>query len=382
VSGKHSNNGPHLAGAGLTIEALPSRPALDEKSFHRTIALERKRSERSRNPFLLILLQMGHHADFNETQKTLDKILTILCRSTRETDTVGWYESNQVVGVIFTEIGLEASSSTSEVLIGRVEELLRGSLESERCDRVSFSVHIFPEGSGDDDRTQTGNQVLYPDIATRHSAQRPLRAVKRCMDIVGSLTALVFLSPVFLIIAIAIKASSKGPVFYRQCRSGQFGVPFPLLKFRSMYDNSTSNPHKEYVRRLIAGVADKNPTNGNGRGVYKLTRDKRITGVGALLRRTSLDELPQLINVLKGEMSLVGPRPPVDYEVEKYQLWHRQRMMEARPGITGLWQVSGRNRIKFDEMVRLDLRYARFWSLWLDLKILLRTPRAVIEGAH
>ena len=123
------------------------------------------------------------------------------------------------------------------------------------------------------------------------------------------------------------------------------------------------------------------PATGNGEGVYKLASDKRITPIGRFLRKTSLDELPQFINVLRGEMSLVGPRPPIPYEVAAYQTWHRRRVLEVKPGITGLWQVTGRSRVRFDEMVRLDLRYAT-WSPWLDLKILLRTPRAVIKGAY
>ena len=138
--------------------------------------------------------------------------------------------------------------------------------------------------------------------------------------------------------------------------------------------------HKEYVTGLIAGQADRKPTNGNGDGAYKLTQDPRVTPVGAFLRRTSLDELPQFWNVLKGEMSLVGPRPPLAYEVEAYDTWHRSRVLEAKPGITGLWQVNGRSRVKFDEMVRMDLQYARTWSPWLDLKIIMRTPRAMFEG--
>ena len=119
-------------------------------------------------------------------------------------------------------------------------------------------------------------------------------------------------------------------------------------------------------------------------GVFKLTKDPRITRVGAFLRRTSLDELPQLINVLRGQMSLVGPRPPLPYEVETYDLWHRRRLLEAKPGITGLWQVSGRSRVTFDDMVRLDLHYARTWTPWEDIKILVRTPVAVVfgDGAH
>jgi lipopolysaccharide/colanic/teichoic acid biosynthesis glycosyltransferase len=173
-------------------------------------------------------------------------------------------------------------------------------------------------------------------------------------------------------------------VFFRQRRIGQHGRPFVFLKFRSMYVGNNAGIHKQYVQQLIAGKAERQASNASGQGVFKLTKDPRITRVGAFLRRTSLDELPQFINVLKGQMSLVGPRPPVPYEVEAYDLWHRARLLEAKPGITGLWQVSGRSRVTFDEMVRLDLRYARSWTPWMDLQILLRTPAAVLlgEGAH
>jgi lipopolysaccharide/colanic/teichoic acid biosynthesis glycosyltransferase len=147
-----------------------------------------------------------------------------------------------------------------------------------------------------------------------------------------------------------------------------------------MYVDNDAGVHRKYVTQLIAGQAQRNPSNGNGDGVYKLTNDARITRVGSFLRRSSLDELPQFLNVLKGEMSLVGPRPPIPYELAAYQIWHRRRVLEVKPGITGLWQVNGRSRIKFDEMVRLDLRYAETWSPWLDIEILLRTPRAVLEG--
>ena len=147
-----------------------------------------------------------------------------------------------------------------------------------------------------------------------------------------------------------------------------------------MRPDNDHSVHKEYVTRLIAGEIEHKSSNGNGNGVYKLTNDKRITRVGKFLRRTSLDELPQLINVLKGDMSLVGPRPAIPYELAAYQTWHRRRVLEVKPGITGLWQVSGRSSVKFDEMVRLDLRYATSWSPWLDFMILMRTPRAVIVG--
>jgi lipopolysaccharide/colanic/teichoic acid biosynthesis glycosyltransferase len=139
--------------------------------------------------------------------------------------------------------------------------------------------------------------------------------------------------------------------------------------------------HQEYVRRFIAGEANPAGAGDNQNAVYKIQNDPRITCLGKFLRKTSLDELPQFINVLKGEMSLVGPRPPIPYELETYQIWHRRRLLEAKPGITGLWQVNGRSRLKFDDMVRLDLQYAKTWSLWLDIKILLQTPRAVLFGA-
>jgi lipopolysaccharide/colanic/teichoic acid biosynthesis glycosyltransferase len=200
------------------------------------------------------------------------------------------------------------------------------------------------------------------------------------MDIVGSVLALSLFAPVCLAIALAIRLTSKGPAFFLQKRIGQHGEQFVFLKFRTMHVNNDPRVHQEYIRQLIAGSAQRHPGKGNGKGVYKLTKDSRITRVGRFLRRTSLDELPQLFNVLRGEMSLVGPRPAIAYEVEAYDPWHRQRIVEAKPGITGLWQVTGRSRVNFDEMVRMDLQYARTWSPWMDLKILMRTPIAVFFG--
>jgi lipopolysaccharide/colanic/teichoic acid biosynthesis glycosyltransferase len=166
--------------------------------------------------------------------------------------------------------------------------------------------------------------------------------MKRAMDITGSLIALVLLSPLLLVLALTIKWTSKGPVFFRQKRVGQYGVPFVFLKFRSMHINNDASVHKQYVEKLIAGNAHKLSV-GSGNGVYKLTKDSRVTRVGGFLRRTSLDELPQFINVLKGEMSLVGPRPLISYEAEAYDIEQRRRLLEAKPGISGLWQVNGRS---------------------------------------
>jgi lipopolysaccharide/colanic/teichoic acid biosynthesis glycosyltransferase len=175
-----------------------------------------------------------------------------------------------------------------------------------------------------------------------------------------------------------VKLGSKGPIFFKQERLGHLGKPFTFLKFRSMYVNNDHKIHQTFIKRVIKGEHDGR-SEGGSKAVYKMTNDPRITRVGRFIRRTSLDELPQFINVLKGEMSLVGPRPPIAYECEVYDIWHRRRVLEVKPGITGLWQVKGRSRVRFDEMVRLDLQYARNWSLWLDIKILLQTPRALFS---
>lgn len=363
-------------------EPVAVRSVLSEDAFHRMISLERKRTERSHKPFLLMLLDMGDEISANNGGGSLGKILTVLALATRETDVVGWYKDGIVVGAMFTEIDLEEKKHILNTVQGRVRRALEDNLDLEHIKQISVSFHWFPEEWQKVTSRRPNAPVLYPDLAERDQARKLSRLLKRAMDICGSLLALVVGSPAFLVIALAVKLTSKGPVFFRQQRVGQYGIPFPLLKFRSMNANNNCSLHKEYVLQLIAGVAEKKPCNGNGQGIYKLTSDPRITSVGAFLRRTSLDELPQFVNVLKGEMSLVGPRPPIDYEVNKYDLWHRRRVMEAKPGITGLWQVNGRNRLGFNEMVRLDLMYARSWSPWLDLKILLRTPRAVVAGAR
>jgi len=203
--------------------------------------------------------------------------------------------------------------------------------------------------------------------------------LKRSFDIIVSLTALLLLSPVFLLIALAIRIESKGPIFYISKRAGRGYRIFDFYKYRTMFAGADLRIQEfSHLNQYAEGPAPLSPS------FFKINNDPRVTRVGAFLRNSSLDELPQFINVLRGEMSLVGPRPPVPYEVEAYDIWHRRRLLEARPGITGLWQVSGRSRVTFDDMVRLDLHYARTWSPWMDIKILLRTPAAVVlgEGAH
>ncbi|MCX7806069.1 MAG: sugar transferase, partial [Planctomycetota bacterium] len=212
-----------------------------------------------------------------------------------------------------------------------------------------------------------------PLLGTRGSRIVGLNfVVKRLFDIVVSLLLLMLLAPIMLAIAAAIRLTGPGPVFFRQERVGYRGRRFQLLKFRSMRQEARPDDHREYVKEYIAGRA--RPSDD---GQFKLTGDPRVTPVGRFIRRFSLDELPQLFNVLKGDMSLIGPRPPVPYEVEAYDPRHLRRL-DVLPGISGLWQVSGRNRLTFEEMVRLDLYYMENWSLGLDLRIFFKTIPAVL----
>jgi len=266
-------------------------------------------------------------------------------------------------------------------ILSRITKTLHDGLTSDQFNQVSISLHFFPDDWNHDHPGRPSNPALYPDLLSEDRGKRPLLIMKRTIDVIGSALVMLLMAPIFLAIAMAVKLSSKGPVLYRQQRVGRHGKPFTFLKFRSMYANNDSNVHKEYVTKLIAGEAERVTSDRKGEGIYKLAGDKRITPLGKFLRRTSLDELPQLINVLCGDMSLVGPRPPIPYELAAYQTWHRRRLLEVKPGITGLWQVTGRSIVGFDEMVRLDLRYATSWTPWLDLEILLRTPAAVIKGS-
>lgn len=308
----------------------------------------------------------------------MEPILRSLARSIRVTDIIGWYRETSVLGVIFTEIGSTDGSAVTEALLKKITKALSESLSIEQINEIRLSFHIFPESSDAGLPGGSSDASLYPEWSGK-DAKDAWRAIKRAMDVAGSVTGLVLLSPLWIAIAATIKLTSPGSVLFRQERIGEHGRRFVFLKFRSMYAKNDPEIHRDYVRRLIAG--DPGTLQSNGAApIYKLTNDPRVTPIGRILRRTSLDELPQLLNVLRGEMSLVGPRPPLPYEFDSYDIWHRQRVQTVKPGITGMWQVEGRSRVKFDEMVRLDLKYARSWSPWLDIKILLRTPRAVFSG--
>jgi len=378
-SRRPTNGDASPAAVARRITSNGSRQVLDDQSFHKMIALERKRSERSHKSFLLMLLDAGDQLPSQPNGEALGKILAALALATRETDVTGWYQNNAIVGVMFTEIASEDRHSIVGTLLTRISVALKSSLSLDLFNQVSISFHLFPEEFNRDMPQCPSDPTLYPDILHRDKTKKLFSIMKRLMDIAGSAAALTLFSPILVLIAVLIKLSSRGPVILKQKRLGQFGRTFTLLKFRTMYANSDPQIHREFMQRVITGNYDG--TVEKGKPVYtKMTDDPRVTRIGRLLRRTSMDELPQFFNVLKGDMSLVGPRPPLAYEYVNYDIWHRRRVVEGKPGITGLWQVSGRSRLPFDEMVRLDIQYEQAWSFWLDLQILMQTPRAILLG--
>jgi lipopolysaccharide/colanic/teichoic acid biosynthesis glycosyltransferase len=224
-----------------------------------------------------------------------------------------------------------------------------------------------------DDGTGTGDDGrVGAEPAARADRRRWSVVVKRAIDVVLASVGLIVATPLLALAAVAIRVESRGPAIFRQERLGLGGRPFTVYKLRTMVDGNDDSAHRAYVADLLKGEGETHD------GLYKLTRDPRLTRVGTFLRRTSVDEIPQLLNVIRGEMSIVGPRPPLPSEAELYDARDWGRLTQA-PGITGLWQVSGRCELTYREMIELDLQYIKSWSVWLDLRILLRTPRAILS---
>ena len=353
---------------------------LPEDLFKSLLWVERKRTERSGRRFVLLLLDTGNLLKAAKA-RVMPNLLSAISQATRDTDLKGWYEDGSIVGVIFTEVGNAEDKSVVHSLSSKLTDALYGALSVADVNEMRFSFHIFPEDWNCDRSEHPVTTTLRTELAGEINRKKTSLLAKRLIDIVGSIIGLTLCLPVIALIALAVKLTSSGPALFRQVRLGQNGRKFTFLKFRSMYVDSDHKLHEDYVRRFIMGVPGTAQSAGNQQTLYKLTADPRITPLGRFLRNTSLDELPQFLNVLLGDMSLVGPRPPVIYEFDRYDLWHKERLLAVKPGITGLWQVDARSKVKFDEMVRLDIRYARSWSLWLDVKILFQTPRAVLTGS-
>jgi lipopolysaccharide/colanic/teichoic acid biosynthesis glycosyltransferase len=345
---------------------------LHESAFAQMIRLERRRVERSGRQFILVLFR-GDCLCQTDGNSAITEIAAAITSGTRETDLLGWYEPS-TLGLLMTEIG-SVDRTTIDLVANKLSAHMHQAVGAETCAKLDIIIRIFPEDieilSGGE-----GMPVFYPDLQVRHERKRWLRRAKRLIDIVGSLLAFLLFLPAFLLIGLLVKLTSAGPILFCQKRVGQYGKEFTFYKFRTMYADNDSQIHREFVEMLIAGRGEA----VQGKKVYKLTNDPRITPLGRILRKLSLDELPQFANVLMNQMSLVGPRPPIPYEYERYKTWHKRRVLELKPGLTGLWQVKGRSRTTFDQMVRMDLTYSKKESIWVDLKIILQTPAAMLFG--
>jgi lipopolysaccharide/colanic/teichoic acid biosynthesis glycosyltransferase len=336
-----------------------------EELFKVVLKNERKRAGRCNQPFvLLIVMVAGQPAPGSSFiwKPVIETLGTLI----RETDVTGWIAWRAAIGVILTEVRTLDAAARRE-LEARISRELLTKLDAETAGKFSVRLHVCSE------QERPEEEGFWLDEPQRTTYD----AVKRAVDVIGSLTLLILLSPLFFLLSTLVKLGSRGPVFFGQVRIGQMMKPFTMLKFRTTHVGADPTLHREYVTGFIKS------SQGHGSGThrpFKFNNDPRLTPAGRILRKTSLDELPQLWNVLRGEMSLVGPRPPLPHELEQYKSWHCRRVLEAKPGITGLWQVKGRSRITFDDMVRLDLRYARTCSLRTDIGILLATPRAVLSG--
>ena len=351
---------------------------LDEDLFKDTVARERKRTERSGLAMVLLLVGVHDGRRLN-APSMLEGVTKAFSTVKSEIDILGWFEQHSVMGLIVPDVDFASLTATSERLEGEFRREIASRIEENLAERLSITLRVYPElfCLGDEEH-QMVDPFLYPELQLHQARITHFHVVKRGMDILASLLLLIILSPLLLAIACLVKLSSHGPVLFRQVRIGQMMKPFMFFKFRTMYAESNHAIHHAYVSWFINSSG--NAQEKEKHTYFKMTNDSRITPIGHLLRKTSLDELPQLWNVVRGDMSLVGPRPPLLYELQQYKPWHRHRVLEAKPGITGLWQVTGRSRTTFDDMVRLDLRYARGQSLWADIKILLATPAAVIKG--
>jgi lipopolysaccharide/colanic/teichoic acid biosynthesis glycosyltransferase len=356
-----------------TIQIPSRREVIQEATFVQMLRFERRRTERSGKQLMLVLISSEHFRGKAGGILT-NSIAVALATRIRETDVLGWYERNKTIGILMTEIG-NGDPVTIKTIMSKISQALENNVAIDKTQLLTMTYRLFPHTEEILSGKRARNS-FYPDLSTRHPRNMQTETAKRLMDIFGSLVALIVFLPIIAVITLLVKLTSKGPILFSQERIGQHGRLFRFFKFRTMHVNNDSQIHREYVTKLIAGEEDP---KANG-GFYKLANDPRITPLGRFLRKSSLDELPQLFNVLMGDMSLVGPRPPLPYEYERYQVWHKRRVMELKPGLTGLWQVKGRSRTTFDEMVRMDLRYANTKSLWTDCTILLQTPAAVLSG--
>ncbi|MBS1245171.1 MAG: Undecaprenyl-phosphate galactose phosphotransferase [Deltaproteobacteria bacterium] len=349
--------------------------------FHLLIERERSRTDRTGIRFSLVVFKLA--ARKRDTYYTLYHLAGLLTSRARTSDEVGWFDKTSLAVLL-----IGAGESGAARFGQSVTASLPGGVAV-----PTISVYVYPTadpGEGQaprriEDGTEAGTAAATPPIpepAAESAAlpegstlapvfARQLPLWKDILDVILSLIALILLSPLFLLIAVYIKIADPGPVFFRQNRIGFRGKKFECWKFRTMKVNNDAAAHEEYLKSLI---------QGGDQAMVKLDarKDPRIIPFGWVLRQSGLDELPQLINVLRGDMSLVGPRPCLPYEAKEYDQWHAERF-DTAPGLTGLWQVSGKNRTTFKDMMRFDIRYSRRMSFWMEIQILFKTFPAIAQ---
>jgi exopolysaccharide biosynthesis polyprenyl glycosylphosphotransferase len=348
-----------------------------EDYFREMLVMERKRTERSQKPFLFVLININSPSKITRDSQFAKKIKLFIQAATREVDVKGWYDRHHTIGIIYTEYNPEAK----ETILAKIRTALDASFGAELASAMTITSTSFPEIIKEPEKVDAvADPRFYPSPHKRIETNKVARVIKRCIDMAGSLVGILLFSPFFLIVPIIIKFTSKGPVFFTQKRVGQGGRLFTFLKFRSMRVQKDCSVHKEFIKQFIQR-SDSVQKYG-GQKIFKMKNDPRVTKIGKFIRKTSIDELPQLFNVLIGDMSLVGPRPAIPYEVEEYDTWHKRRVLEVKPGITGYWQVKGRSKTSFEVMVRMDLQYIMQWSLLWDIKIICQTPFALFKGAY
>lgn len=343
-----------------------------EEYFRKMLVLERKRSERSNNSFIIMFLDVSNFKNGFTKHRVTNKLCKMLSQNTREIDIKGWYKKNNTLGILYTEI----NDIESEFLKSRMYENISKTLKPDSAKLISITCLSFPEDFKKKPDIESEQNAIVYNLSRSHFCKQIALFFKRQIDILGGLTALILSAPLFIVIPILIKLTSKGPVFYKQKRIGKYGKSFTLLKFRTMRVDNNPSIDQHYIKKYIAGQKEESVKNNDA---YKIKDDPRVTKIGKFLRKSSLDGLPQLINVLIGHMSLVGPRPAIQYEVDEYDMWHKRRVIEVKPGITGIWQVKGRSVTDFDNMVRMDIQYIKRWTPVMDLKLILQVPLVLFK---
>ncbi len=402
-----------------------------EADFYKALKKERNRSNRTGLPISFILMDLSNSTpeafqlSDNEYQNFLEKLIHFISDHTREYD-VKYLINPYKIGILLIDTSLDGAKAfiekISQTLYQHFEALNKReyiqliktiSLSSYPLERVTdfdavkatpviircleFEENLQKEFTKLEHRMRSEFHMdwsivpssngtialtlpIFGDIFWENQRQLRYRLFKRSFDVATAVLNIILFLPLMILIGIAVKLTSRGPVFFKQTRLGQFGRPFTFYKFRTMRVNSDSRIHQEYIKQLINDQNGQSNQGSQDEPLFKLKNDPRITRIGKFLRKTSLDELPQFFNVLKGDMSMVGPRPPIPYEVEMYKSWHLRRILEAKPGITGLWQVRGRSKTGFDDMVRLDLQYVEKQSILLDIRLVLETVPSMLNS--